>query len=125
MLNLAGKQGLATVTNTGTGGKQTIVIAAPKTGAGSAGAPTKFITTMPKLATSTTQGTQFIVVGTRPAALSTTATVTQSAGKSSRKKFYPVQSLHVFLLDRRVHFFRCLTGIFAVNCPACFSEADS
>ncbi len=50
----------------GTPGKQTIVIAAPKSGNVSAGTPTKIITTVPKLATSSAGGTQFIVVATRP-----------------------------------------------------------
>ncbi len=62
----------------GTPGKQTIVIAAPKSGAGmtAAGTPTKIITTVPKLAgTSTAGGTQFIVVTTRPGG---TATLSQS-----------------------------------------------
>ena len=62
-------------------GKQTIVIAAPKSGAGPGGAtPTKILTTMPRLSTPNTSGqTQFIVVTTRPGG---TGTVQQVAGQS-------------------------------------------
>jgi hypothetical protein len=62
MINMA-KPGIATVTQ-GAGGKQTIVIAAPKSGMTGA-TPTKIITTVPKLSTANTSGTQFIVVTTR------------------------------------------------------------
>ena len=65
------------------GNKQTIVIAAPKTGTSMAGGvtPTKILTTMPRLATPTSQSgqTQFIVVTTRPGG---TGTVQQISGQS-------------------------------------------
>jgi len=64
MINV-GRSGM--VTQATAGGKQTIVIAAPKSGVPGA-TPTKIITSMPKLSTATTGagGTQFIVVTTRP-----------------------------------------------------------
>lgn len=64
MVNVA-KPGMATVTQ-GAGGKQTIVIAAPKASVTGTPGAAKIITTMPKISTATTSGTQFIVVTTRP-----------------------------------------------------------
>ncbi|XP_013419915.1 host cell factor 2 isoform X1 [Lingula anatina] len=60
MITVGGKPNVGTIS--GTPGKQTIVIAAPKNSAGTTGAtPTKFITTMPKLSTPTSSQ-QIIVV---------------------------------------------------------------
>ena len=70
---------MATVTQ-GAGGKQTIVIAAPKSGVAGA-TPTKIITTIPKLSTSTTSGTQFIVVTTRAGAHASDLASHTSGGK--------------------------------------------
>ena len=64
MISMA-KSALGNVTTT-SGGKQTIVIAAPKSGglAGSMGG--KVITTVPKVGNNPNAQTQFIVVTTRP-----------------------------------------------------------
>jgi hypothetical protein len=63
MISVAKSQG---ITTTSIGGKQTIVIAAPKGGTGTGSVtPAKIITTMPKLGTSTSGGTQYIVVNTQ------------------------------------------------------------
>ncbi|XP_074645021.1 host cell factor 1-like [Tubulanus polymorphus] len=61
------KAGLAsgTTTTANIGGKQTIVIAAPKGSTGHGITPAKIITTMPKLGGSSTGQTQFIVVNTQ------------------------------------------------------------
>ncbi|XP_064633755.1 host cell factor 1-like isoform X2 [Lineus longissimus] len=81
MFSMAKSQG---ITTTSIGGKQTIVIAAPKSATGTGGTPTKFITTMPKLSTSTSGGTQYIVVNTQgsgtPGAV-TVKTVTADGGQ--------------------------------------------
>ena len=63
-------------TVTSAGGKQTIVIAAPKSGI-SGSTPTKIITTVPKMAQAQGggSGTQYIVVNTRPGG---TGGITQS-----------------------------------------------
>lgn len=70
MLNVARPAGatVQSATSAGPGGKQTIVIAAPKSRVGGVGQPTKFVTTVPKLSTATSgaTNTQFIVVTTRP-----------------------------------------------------------
>ncbi|CAH1785003.1 unnamed protein product [Owenia fusiformis] len=64
-----GKSGNFTGTST-IGGKQTIVIAAPKSGSTVSGTPTKLISSMPKLGGTSQNQTQFIVVS-RPSGMAT------------------------------------------------------
>ena len=82
------KQG--TVTNASTG-KQTIVIAAPKSGMAQGATPSKIITTVPKVAGQAVaggSGTQFIVVTTRPGGSTAggvqTVTTLSSTGLATR-----------------------------------------